>query len=70
MRNDTDAPRSPIHGPLAAPHAIANEPIPFPSITDEAPVESGFADWRQRLTSNLSRRSDGRWAPLTWTHRR
>jgi hypothetical protein len=64
-----DAPRAPVHGPLAAPDAIANEPPPFPSKTSEDPLESGFADWRRRLTANLSRRSDGRWAPLTWTHR-
>jgi len=70
MRTDADAPRSPVHGPLAAPGAIANEPIPFPATTDDAPLESGFSDWRRRLTSNLSRRSDGRWAPLTWTHRK
>ena len=62
------APRSRVHGPLATPEAIANEPAPFPLRTIEAPYETGFADWRRRLTGNLSRRSDGRWAPLTWTH--
>lgn len=68
MRKEHDLPRSPLHGPLESPEAIANEPAPFPSTTPEAPLESGFADWRERLTTNLSRRSDGRWAPLTWTH--
>lgn len=68
MRDRNDAPRSRFHDPLATPEAIANEPAPFPSPTGAAPFESGFADWRQRLTGNLSRRSDGRWAPLTWTH--
>jgi hypothetical protein len=68
MSNDNAPLRSPAHGPLAAPEAIANEPAPFPSITADAPLETGFADWRKRLTNNLSRRSDGRWAPLTWTH--
>jgi hypothetical protein len=68
MRNRDDAPRSPIHGPLATPEAIANEPAPFPRTTREAPRETGFADWRRRLTANLTRRSDGRWAPLTRTH--
>jgi hypothetical protein len=69
MTNHDDTPRSPIHGPLAAPEATANEPAPFPSTTSQEPCETGFADWRKRLTSNLSRRSDGRWTPLTWIHR-
>ena len=68
MRSRDEAPRSRIHGPLATPEAIASEPAPFPRTTREAPRETGFADWRRRLTANLSRRSDGRWAPLTWTH--
>jgi SAM-dependent methyltransferase len=55
-------------GPLATPEAIAREPAPFPSVTRAAPLETGFADWRRRLTGNLSRRSDGRWTPLTRTH--
>lgn len=62
------APRPALHGPLATPEAIAHEPAPFPAKTAEAPEETGFPDWRRRLTGNLSRRSDGRWAPLTWTH--
>jgi hypothetical protein len=57
-----------VYGPLATPEATANEPAAFPATTTEAPIETGFADWRRRLTGNLSRRSDGRWAPLTWTH--
>ena len=63
-----DAARSRVHGPLATPEDIANGPAPFPKTTTEAPLESVFADWRKRLTGNLSRRSDGRWDPLTWTH--
>ncbi len=54
--------------PLATPDAIANEPEPFPSTSSAAPHETWFPDWRRRLTSNLTRRSDGRWAPLTRTH--
>ncbi|HKW48163.1 MAG TPA: hypothetical protein VJN70_11990 [Gemmatimonadaceae bacterium] len=68
MRDRDDLPRARVHGPLAAPDAIAHEPAAFPTTTTDAPVETGFADWRQRLTSNLARRSDGRWAPLTSTH--
>jgi hypothetical protein len=68
MRRDDAAPRAPVHGPLATGEAIAGEPVPFPSVTSEAPLESGFEDWRRRLTGNLSRRSDGRWAPLTRIH--
>jgi hypothetical protein len=68
MRRDDAVPRASVHGPLATPEAIAGEPVPFPSVTSEAPLESGFADWRRRLTGNLSRRSDGRWDPLTRIH--
>lgn len=57
-----------IRNPLATPSEIASEDPPFP-VTDEArPNESGFADWRERLTRNLSRRSDGRWDPLGYVH--
>ena len=61
-------PRQHIRSPLASPEAIAAGPAPFPRTTPEAPLESAFADWRQRLERNLSRRSDGRWEPLTRTH--
>lgn len=54
--------------PLATPLELANEPDPFPATTVAAPNESFYADWRKRLTRNLSRRSDGRWEPLTRTH--
>ena len=64
--DDTRRPR--VHGPLATPERVAHEPAPFPRTTSDMPEETGFPDWRRRLTSNLSRRSDGRWAPLTWTH--
>ena len=67
-RGRDDAPRSRVHGPLATAEAIANEPAPFPSKTKAAPCETCFPDWRRRLTRNLSRRSDGRWEPLTFTH--
>ena len=63
-----EAPRSRIHEPLATPEAVGAEPPPFPKPTSEEPLESAFADWQRRLTSNLSRRSDGRWDPLTWIH--
>ena len=68
MTNRDEGPRSELHGPLATPAATANEPAPFPQTTNELPNETAFADWRDRLTANLSRRSDGRWEPLTWTH--
>ncbi len=57
------------HEPLATPEAVALETAPFPRTTDAEPEETGFADWRARLTRNLSRRSDGRWEPLTRVHR-
>jgi hypothetical protein len=60
--------RALIYSPLATQEAIAKEEPPFPSATGTAPEESWYADWRARLTRNLSRRSDGRWEPLTWFH--
>ena len=63
-----EAPRSRIHEALATPEALGTEPAPFPKTTSERPLESAFADWQRRLTGNLSRRSDGRWDPLTWIH--
>ena len=68
MTRDDEVRRLQVHGPLATPEAIALSPAPFPATSEEAPLETGFADWRRRLTGNLARRSDGRWAPLTWTH--
>ena len=58
-----------IRSPLASSEAIGLEPAPFPRTTDAEPHETGFADWRDRLNRNLSRRSDGRWEPLTRVHR-
>lgn len=54
--------------PTAAPWEVAAEPAPFPATTSDMPIETFFADWRDRLTRNLSRRSDSRWEPLTWVH--
>lgn len=51
--------------PLASQASMAHEPDPFPKVTAQKPVEEWHADWRRRLTRNLSRRSDGRWDPLT-----
>jgi hypothetical protein len=53
----------------ATPEAVALEPTPFPQTTAEEPLESLYPDWQRRLTRNLARRSDGRWEPLTRTHR-
>lgn len=60
--------RTQDNSPFATAEAIAKEPVPFPRTTADRPIETGFADWRRRLTANLSRRSDGRWEPLTETH--
>ena len=57
------------HSPLETQEAVALEPAPFPTATLAQPDETGFVDWRVRLTHNLSRRSDGRWDPLTRVHR-
>jgi len=54
--------------PLATAAETAAEPAPFPRTTSAEPLESAYADWRRRLTRNLSRRSTARWEPLTRTH--
>jgi hypothetical protein len=54
--------------PLATQEAVALEPAPFPTVSLAESEETGFVDWRVRLTHNLSRRSDGRWDPLTRVH--
>ena len=53
---------------LATPAAVAAEPAPFPHTTAAEPFETCYEDWRERLRRNLSRRSDGRWEPLTRIH--
>ena len=63
-----DAHRRFVRGPLATPSEIASEDPAYP-VTDAArPSEWSFSDWRERLARNLSRRSDGRWEPLTYVH--
>lgn len=47
---------------------LAAEPPAFPCVSAANSVETWYDDWRARLTRNLSRRSDGRWDPLTRTH--
>lgn len=56
------------HGAHQMEEELAREPTPFPTRTVACPIESGFPDWRERLTRNLARRSDGRWEPLTRVH--
>lgn len=62
--------RSRRRQPTAWPEKVAAEPAPFPVKTVDLPIESFFSDWRRRLARNLARRSDARWEPLTWLHRR
>lgn len=50
------------------PERVACEPAPFPTTSPAEPTETFFPDWRQRLTRNLSRRSESRWEPLTRVH--
>jgi hypothetical protein len=57
-----------VRSPLATSSQLENEPPPFPSISTAFPCETAFPDWRERLARNLSRRSDGRWEPLTFVH--
>lgn len=67
----------PIGAPVfaAAVDALLDAADPTPGPADGAPrvaarapddaAQEGFPDWRRRLRRNLSRRSDGRWDPLT-----
>jgi hypothetical protein len=57
-----------VRVPLATPAELADEPSAFPATNLKAPLETGFSDWRRLLSRNLSRRSDGRWDPLTYVH--
>jgi hypothetical protein len=57
-----------IRGPLETPSEIARQDPAYPDTDVARPDESLFADWRTRLARNLSRRSDGRWDPLTFVH--
>ena len=68
MSEDARGRRWTLRSPIATPEEVAAEPAPFAAKTPEAPGETFFADWRERLTRNLSRRSTGRWEPLTWVH--
>jgi len=68
MTGRYDVPRSQLHRAMSTPLEIAAGPAPFPKPTAEAPCETAFVDWRRRLARNLSRRSDGRWDPLTRIH--
>jgi hypothetical protein len=51
---------------FATPAKGAAEPPPFPLRPAGDVREYFFADWQQRLSRNLSRRSDGRWEPLSY----
>ena len=68
MSEDGHERRWTLRSPISTPEEVAAEPAPFPAKTLEAPGETFFADWRARLTRNLSRRSTSRWEPLTWVH--
>lgn len=63
-----DAHRRFRRGPLATPLEIASQDPAYPATDEVRPSESLFSDWRKRLARNLSRRSDGRWDPLTYVH--
>lgn len=60
--------RSFIRAPLATPLEVSRHGTAYPSTDAALPEESLFPDWRERLARNLSRRSDGRWDPLTYVH--
>jgi hypothetical protein len=69
MSDDSlDTRRSFIRAPLATPLEVARQSPAYPSTDAARPHESLFSDWRKRLARNLSRRSDGRWDPLTYVH--
>ena len=57
-----------VRAPFATPTKLADELPPFLSTTNALPCETTYPDWRERLTSTLSQRGDGRWEPLTFVH--
>jgi hypothetical protein len=63
-----DTHRASMRRPLATPSEIARQDPAYPSRDVARPNESLYADWRERLVRNLSRRSDGPWDPLTYVH--
>jgi len=63
-----DTRQSFMRAPLATPVEVAHQDAAYPSTDAARPEESLFSDWRKRLARNLSRRSDGRWDPLTYVH--
>lgn len=69
-RQDLGVHRPFVRGPLATGSEIARQDPAYPVPDAQRPDESLFADWRKRLVRNLSRRSDGRWDPLTYIHAR
>jgi hypothetical protein len=66
--SDRDQPRADVREPAETSGETASAPTPFPRTSPDAPLESFLPDWRERLSRNLSRRSVGRWEPLTRTH--
>ena len=58
--------RTPVQPSLATHAEGMAEPPPFPLRVDGDTEEIFFADWQRRLSRNLSRRSDGRWEPLSY----
>ena len=66
MTDEERRSRTPFQPALATPAQTAAEPEPFPTRPANDTEEVFFADWQRRLCRNLSRRSDGRWEPLTY----
>jgi hypothetical protein len=67
MSDDEERRRNTSFQPsLATPAEVAAEPRPFPQRSKDDSEEVFYDDWRLRLERNLSRRSDGRWDPLSY----
>ena len=66
MTDEERRSRTPFQPALATPSQVASEPPPFPVQSATHTEEVFFADWQRRLSRNLSRRSDGRWEPLSY----
>ena len=57
-----------VRAPFATPTKLADERPPFLSTTNALPCETTYLDWRERLTSTLSRCGKARWEPSTIVH--
>jgi hypothetical protein len=66
MSDDDRRSQLPVQPSLATHAEGIAETSPFPHRAEGQTEEVFFPDWQRRLSRNLSRRSDGRWEPLSY----